>query len=617
LCGIIGITNKKCNVVDKLIVGLQRLEYRGYDSVGIAVINGNSINFKKGAGDLETVMKRLSFTDLSGSTGIAHTRWATHGGVNDINAHPHMDCTGNIAVVHNGVIRNFASLKFELENKKHKIKSETDTELFAHLLEEEERNSETFIEALAKALAKIDGTYSFGILYRKEPDKIYFAKMRSPLIIGVSENIKAIASDLPALLDMTKTVILLEDGEFGYISPTSFEIYKLLPGGGYKRLSLEQITLKVKTVELTPEAASKGGYQHFMIKEIYEQPNAIRETFEGNIEDPALIKAAEIVSSSNRIFLTAAGTSYHASLVFSKILAKRAKLFSYPIISSEMSYVSSAFQKDDLLIAVSQSGETFDTLQAIRDAKKNGVKVIAVTNVLGSAIVRESDFSLYTRAGPEIGVAATKTFLSQIMLLEMLSAFISYERKEFDKNEKNKILDYLRYAPNLIQSSLEASDTLIPALLNLHKKNSSYILGRGLGSAIAMEGALKIKEITYLHAESYPAGESKHGPIALVEKDFPVYIVSTSDAPEIAGNAIEMAARNAKVIVVRPADLKLELKEDRKSIYFADMPPSNSILELEPFILTPLFQILAYRLAVERGYNPDKPRNLAKTVTVE
>lgn len=617
LCGIIGITNKKGNIVDKLIVGLQRLEYRGYDSVGIAVINNNSISYKKGAGDLQTVMKRVNLSDLTGYTGIAHTRWATHGGVNDINAHPHLDCTGNIAVVHNGVIRNFASLKIELESKGHKIVSETDTELFAHLLEEEEKKSNNFIEALARALSKIDGTYSFGILYKKESEKIYFAKMRSPLIIGFNENIKAIASDLPALLDMTKTVILLEDGEFGYISPTGFEIYKLLPGGGFRKLSLEEIALKIKTVELTPEAASKGGYQHFMIKEIYEQPNAIRETFEGNIEDPALIKVAEIISSSNRVFLTAAGTSYHASLVFSKILAKRAKLFSYPIISSEMSYVSPSFQSDDLVIAVSQSGETYDTLQAIREVKKMGAKVIAVTNVLGSAIVRESDFSLYTRAGPEIGVAATKTFLSQIMLLEMLSSFVSYERKTIDKDEKNNILNYLKYAPNLLQSSLEASDTIIPFLINLHKKSSSYILGRGLGSAIAMEGALKIKEITYLHAESYPAGESKHGPIALVEKDFPVYIVSTSDAYEIAGNAIEMAARNAKVVVVKPADLRLELKEDKKSIYFAEMPPSNNVLELEPFVLTPLFQILAYRLAVERGYNPDKPRNLAKTVTVE
>ncbi|MGC8620928.1 MAG: glutamine--fructose-6-phosphate transaminase (isomerizing) [Caldisphaera sp.] len=617
LCGIIGITNKKCNIVDKLIVGLQKLEYRGYDSVGIAVINNGSIQLKKGAGDLETVMKRLDFSDLTGLTGIAHTRWATHGGVNDTNAHPHLDCSGNIAVVHNGVIRNFASLRIELENNGHKIKSETDTELFAHLLEDEEKKSNSFIEALAKALSKIDGTYSFGILHRNEGDKVYFAKMRSPLIIGFSEDIKAIASDLPALLDMTKTVILLEDGEFGYISPTNFEIYKLIPGGGYRKLSLEEITLKVKTVELSPEAASKGGYQHFMIKEIYEQPSAIRETFDGNIEDPALRKAAEIISSSNRVFLTAAGTSYHASLVFSKIIAKRAKLFSYPIISSEMSYVSPAIQRDDLLIAISQSGETYDTLQAIRDAKKSGAKIISITNALGSAIVRESDFSLYTRAGPEIGVAATKTFLSQIMLLEMLSAFISYERKTFDNDEKNNVLNYLKYAPNLLQSSLEASDTLIPALINLHKKDSSYILGRGLGSAIAMEGALKIKEITYLHAESYPAGESKHGPIALVERDFPVYIVSTSDAPEIAGNAIEMAARNAKVIVVKPADLNLELKEDKKNIYFADMPPSNSVLELEPFILTPLFQIIAYRLSVERGHNPDKPRNLAKTVTVE
>ena len=618
MCGIIGITSNGEDVVKKLIIGLQRLEYRGYDSVGIATITEEGISIRKGAGDLQRLEKKLGFSEMNGSVGIAHTRWATHGGVNDINAHPHTDCSNSIAVVHNGVIRNFASLRIELENNGHKIRSETDTELFAHLVEDALKSSSSFIEALSKALSKINGTYSFAILYKGEGDRIYFAKMRSPLIIGIGKKFRAVASDMTAMLEIADRAILLEDGEFGYISPRNVEIYRLMPNGTYDKLSQEEVSLKEKVIELTPEAASKGGYRHFMIKEIYEQPMAIRETYEGNVEDPAIREVAGYISSSDRVFLVAAGTSYHASMVFSKVLSKRGKIFSYPIISSEFQYISNSIQNGDLVIAVSQSGETYDTLQAVREAKSRGARVIGITNSLGSALVREADFSLYTRAGPEIGVAATKTFLSQVMLLEMISAYSSYEAGSISREEVKGILEGLKRASSLLQLSIEASDTLIPALIGIHhERPSTYVLGRGLGSAIAMEGALKIKEITYIHAESYPAGESKHGPIALVERGFPVYIVATSDSPEVAGNAIEMSARNARVVVLRPADLSLEIRGGSEGLSLLDMPPSGGLIELEPFILTPFFQILSYRIAIERGYDPDKPRNLAKTVTVE
>lgn len=616
MCGIIGVTSSCNNVVPILVSGLKKLEYRGYDSVGIAVSAGPTILVRKGAGELDVVRRRLSFDEVSGSTGIGHTRWATHGQPNDVNAHPHLDCTGSVAVVHNGVIRNYASLREELISRGHVIRSETDTELVAHLIEEGLKEGKGFVESLALALSRVDGTYAFAILYSREPDRVYFAKNRSPLLVGVGRGTNVIASDIPAVLDITRDVIFLEDGEFGYISPNEVAIFKLLPGGSLRRLGPDEVASRIKHVNLSPEAASKGGYPHFMIKEIYEQPQSVRDTFEGNLEDPYLGKVASMLAQADKVIVVAAGTSYHAGLVFASVAARRAGILANPIISSELPYLSDAVDAGDLVIAISQSGETYDTLEAVRTCKRRGATVVGVTNVLGSALDREADVRLYTRAGPEIGVAATKTFTSQVMLLEMLSIRAGVEVGKLTAGEAKELMDRLSQAPQVISSALEASDPLATTISKTLTWGSLYVLGRGLGSAIAREGALKVKEIAYLHAEAYPAGESKHGPIALVEENFPVFIVATSDAPEVSGNAIEMAARGAKVYVVKPADLGLEL-EGRRSIIRLDMPPSHGVVELEPFILTPLFQLLAYRVAVGRGYNPDKPRNLAKTVTVE
>lgn len=615
MCGIIGATSSCSDVVPLLIRGLQRLEYRGYDSVGVAVVSGGLVTVRKGAGELEVVRRRLAIDGMSGTTGIGHTRWATHGPPNDVNAHPHTDCTGTVAIVHNGVIRNYASLREELIAKGHRIRSETDTELVAHLIEEGLGEGRDFVEALARALMRVEGTYAFAILNSREPDRVYFAKNRSPLLVGVGDKVKVVASDLPAMLEAAKDVIFLEDGEFGYVTPTEVAIYRLTKDG-YAKLSDAEVASRVRRVNLTPEAASKGGYPHFMVKEIYEQPQAVRDTYEGNIDDPALAKVSSALAGASKVIVVAAGTSYHAGLAFSYLLARRAGLLPHAIISSEAPYLMNAVEEGDLVVAVSQSGETYDTLEAVRMAKDLGAIIVGVTNVLGSALDRISDLKLYTRAGPEIGVAATKTFLSQVMLLELLSIRAGVDSGRLKPSEAKELLDALREVPQLLTYTLEASDPVATALSKSVAGGSMYVLGRGLGSAIAREGALKVKEIAYLHAEAYPAGESKHGPIALVERDFPVFIAATSDAREVAGNAVEMAARGARVYVVKPADLSLDL-EAKETITRIDMPPSSGTLELEPFILTPVFQLFAYRFAVGKGYNPDKPRNLAKTVTVE
>ncbi|MCE4621250.1 MAG: glutamine--fructose-6-phosphate transaminase (isomerizing) [Desulfurococcales archaeon] len=614
MCGIIGITSKKTNVVPEVIDGLKKLEYRGYDSVGLAVNSEGIILIRKGSGDIDSVSRRLNFDELVGPTAIGHTRWATHGPPTDTNAHPHTDCRREIALVHNGVIRNYASLKSYLITR-HRIVSDTDTELIAHVLEEELSDRGDFIEALAGALHRLEGSYALAILHSREPRRIYFARMHSPLIVGLGEGTNAVASDIPALLGITRKVILLEDGEFGYIEPDKLVLFRLTPKG-YERLPDTIVSSRVKSIEWTPEAASKAGYPHFMIKEIYEQPQALYETFNGLIEDPSLNMAADILLKSNRVIVVGAGTSYHAGLVFTYMLSVKAGLPAIPLIASEFKVYAPSIGKGDVVIAISQSGETYDTLAAIREFKSRGATILALTNVVGSALDREADHTLYIRAGPEIGVAATKTYTSQIMALELLSLRTAERNGRIDRDEAKRLEDKLGIASNITMDAIQASDPIARFLAKDFSPRSMYILGRGLGAALAKEAALKIKEISYIHAEAYPAGESKHGPIALVESDFPVFIIATSDSPEVVGNAIEMAARGAKVRVLKPNDLSLEVPSD-ENIMVHEMPPSGGEVMLEPFILIPFFQLLSYYIAVTRGYNPDKPRNLAKTVTVE
>lgn len=612
MCGIIGITSaKRENVVDLLIEGLRRLEYRGYDSVGIAVVDRESLIVRKAAGSIDKFTSKIDFSKIRGSAGIGHTRWATHGPPTDYNAHPHQDCNGEIAVVHNGVIRNFAALREKLLET-HKLTSDTDTELIAHLIEEGVKEGLDFLHALARALTQVEGTYALAILNRNEPDRVYFAKMRSPLILGFGDGENAIASDITALLMITRRVLPLEDGEFGYISPSEARVFKL-QGEQVVEVAVKEITDRTKLVEWTPESASKSGYPHFMIKEIHEQPQALFDTYNGSVEDPALLEAARLLASAEKIIIVAAGTSYHAGLVFHYFLSKLAGLASHPLIASEFKVLEPTVDDKTVVVAISQSGETFDTLEAVKHYKAKGAKILGVTNVIGSALSREADMSLFTRAGPEIGVAATKTYLTQILLLELLAIKAGLVKGVLDKVEERHLVNVIGEAAVVAKDAIEVGDSEARELARRLTQKSMYILGRGLGAFLAKEAALKVKEIAYVHAEAYPAGESKHGPIALVEENFPVFVIGTSDSPEVPGNAIEMKARGAWVRVVRPANLELDIPSD---IVVQNSPPTSHIL-LEPFSIIPFFQLLAYHMAVAKGYDPDKPRNLAKTVTVE
>ncbi len=613
MCGIIGVASRRRqSVVDLLVEGLRRLEYRGYDSVGLAVHDGRGILVRKAAGTIDSFIARGGPAGLRGRTGIGHTRWATHGPPTDYNAHPHVDCTGSVAVVHNGVIRNYSSLREEIAARGHRLRSDTDTELVAHLVEEGLSSGKSFLEALADALHRVEGSYALALLHRGEPGRIYFAKNRSPLLVGVEPEEAGVASDVTALLLVTRRVLPLEDGEFGFVEPGRLEVYRLTPGG-YEKVPREELEARWKTIEWTPEAASKGGYPHFMIKEILEQPQALVDTYNGSVDEPMVERAASLIASSSQVIVVGAGTSYHAGLVFHYFLSRLAGRAAHPVIASEYKILEPSVGPGSVVVAVSQSGETYDTLEAVEAFRKRGARVVGVTNVVGSALSRKADITLYTRAGPEIGVAATKTYLTQVLLLEILAVKTGVETGRLGAGEARSLLQALSEAPRITQQAIEAGD---PAAIDLARRGlegSLYILGRGLGAALAKEAALKVKEIAYLHAEAYPAGESKHGPIALVEPGFPVFVVATSDSPEVAGNAIEMKARGASVTVTKPAGLHLELPG---GVEVLDFPPTSHLL-LEPFSLIPFYQLAAYHLAVAKGYDPDKPRNLAKTVTVE
>jgi len=614
MCGIIGVCALNRNVTPIISLGLRRLEYRGYDSAGIAIVSGDGLIIRKAKGDVDSFLSKFKVEELSGLTGLGHTRWATHGPPSDVNAHPHTDCSGRIAIVHNGVIRNYNTIKRVLELRGHRIASETDTELIAHLIEDEMPFSSSFFEAFVRAISRLEGSYAIAVINVEEPDRIYFARMKSPLIIGLGEGFNIVSSDIPALLDYTRRVIVLEDGELGWVAATEVKLFKLTELG-LIRVEGDDLSTRVRFIEWSVEEASKQGFPHFMLKEIFEQPYSIKSTYEGNVEDPALRMAASMLWSSRNIIVTGAGTSYHAGLVFSYYLSRIARRLSYNIIASEHKLIEDSVGKGDVVIAISQSGETFDTLEAVRASKARGARVIGVTNVVGSALSRESDVVVYMRAGPEIGVAATKTYTSQIMSLSLLTLFTALEGGVLDRSEVEDKLVKLSRAHEITAKAIEESLKHVPENPLVGSK-SIYMLGRGLGSLIAREAALKVKEIAYIHAESYPAGESKHGPIALVEKGFPVYFVATSDSPEIAGNVMEMRARGAHVTIVKTSNWRLDV-EPGDSVEIVEMPLKDSEILLEPYPLIPYFQVLAYRASVARGYNPDKPRNLAKTVTVE
>ncbi|WP_292000500.1 glutamine--fructose-6-phosphate transaminase (isomerizing) [Caldivirga sp.] len=608
MCGIVGVAGgvgERLGLVLKKC--LERLEYRGYDSAGVAVTGAGRIIIRKGKGKIHEVEARVNFTALDGLSGIGHTRWATHGKPSDENAHPHVDCTGEVAVAHNGIIANYKELKEQLIARGHRFISDTDTEVIAHLFEDYVKAGLPALVALRETIRRLKGSYAIALLYSREPDRVFFARNVSPLVIGVGEGFNFLASDIPAFLSYTNRVITLHDGEYGYLTPS----------GIYIERNGEPVNVegRVRVVNWSPEAASREGYPHFMLKEIHEQPKALRETWAG-LDMGYVSKLSRIITEARRVFITASGTSYHAGLVLDYLLAGLAGLDTHVFNSSEYRKYLRLVREGDLLVAVSQSGETIDTLMAARVFRERGARVLAVSNVVDSTIPRESDYQLYTSAGPEISVAATKTFTAQLMILTALAANAALYNGGIGKETYSLIMSELEQAPDLVNATMINVEARVRHIADKVKvKASAYYLSRGIGLPIAMEGALKMKEVAYVHAEAYPAGESKHGPIALVDQGFPVIFTVADDdyLDPLEGNVMEMAARGAYTIGILPSKHYARLGK-----VFTEVIQTP---DASPYLLTIIqsipLQLLAYYTAVLRGYDPDKPRNLAKTVTVE
>ncbi|AMQ17859.1 glutamine--fructose-6-phosphate transaminase (isomerizing) [Thermococcus peptonophilus] len=602
MCGIIGYIGdrKACDVIVK---GLKRLEYRGYDSAGVVTGNGETLDVRKGAGRIDELTEKLGFLEMEGNRGIGHTRWATHGVPNDINAHPQKDCTGRIVLVHNGIIENFAELKEELLKKGHVFRSDTDTEVIAHLIEEELKGSEDFEEALRKALNKLRGSFALAIVYADEPDKLYVVRNESPLVLGVGDGEMFAASDVPAFLEYTNKAVFLDDGEYAILTKNSYVVKRIDTG--------EVVEKPVHEISWTLEMAEKAGYPHFMLKEIYEQPRALKDAIHGNRE---IIKGvAEEIANYDRIIFVAMGTSYHAALVGKYLFQRLAK--KVPIVeeASEFRYEFEDLIDDKtLVIAITQSGETADTLAAMKLAKRKGAKVLGIVNVVGSMATRIADLTLYTHAGPEIGVAATKTYTTQLTVLTMLAIELAKVLGTASEDYLKKLENELMKVPELVELALKHDNAIRELADVLKDKRDFFYIGRGISVPTALEGALKLKEISYIHAEGLSAGELKHGPLALLEDGVPVVAINPSGKvfDKMVSNIEEAKARGAMIISLSDRE---ELS--RVSDVLIKMPRVDELLS--PIVYVVPLQLLAYHLAVLRGNDPDKPRNLAKSVTVE
>ncbi len=612
-CGIVGVVTRPSALGRRLGLiirdSLKRLEYRGYDSVGFAVITSDGrLVVRKSKGMIDRVSRKLGFEDVDGLVGIGHTRWATHGVPSDVNAHPHTDCVGSIAVVHNGIIENYEKLKEMLVRKGHKFISNTDTEVVPHLMEEFKRCGLSTYEAFRRSVKLIEGAYALAVIDVSTPDRIYFARGTSPLVIGIGDGFNFIASDIPAFLEYTRRILVLRDGELGYITADTI-LLERRRGGLWTPVDFSH---RVRIVEWTIEMAMKGGYPHFMLKEIHEQPAAIASTLAG-IEDQISAVVDAVVKADN-VILVGAGTSYHASKLGALLLSNIAGKMASAVISSEASWYMKPVGERDIVIAVSQSGETIDTLLAIREAKDRGAKTVALSNVVDSAIPRESDLAIYTRAGPEIGVAATKTFTTQVAVLAYLALRAAEKLGSISRKRVEDMITDLRRLPETIAFIISIHEARARQVASrMASCTNAFYLGRGYALPIAMEGALKLKEIAYVHAEAYPAGESKHGPIALVEEGFPVVFtaVSAYDGRLLRSNIEEMRARLAWTLAVAPENLLEVLKA--VDVAFR-MPPLTEVAATVAYIVP--HQLTAYYTAVRKGLDPDKPRNLAKTVTV-
>tara|TARA_R100001143_G_scaffold63605_1_gene73846 strand:- start:75052 stop:76893 length:1842 start_codon:yes stop_codon:yes gene_type:complete len=613
MCGIVGYVGDR-DATEVLIKGLKRLEYRGYDSAGIALIDGKLI-VQKGKGKVINLEKSSKKNNLSGKLGIGHTRWATHGEPNDVNSHPHLSESGKIAVVHNGIIENYNTLKKQLIERGRNFQSQTDTEIIAQLIEEIYTKSKgvTFEQAIRLALKQIVGTYGLAILNIETPDKIYIARKGSPLLLGVGEDEMFIASDASPIVEYTNKVVYLDDGEMAIVTRSHYEV---------KTIDDYPLTKEVHELAISLDAIEKAGYPHFMLKEIFEQPRSIADCMRGRIdvEKGSIILGGiedviDDLVNAKRIVIAACGTSWHSALVGEYLFEQLAKTPVEVEYASEFRYRDPLIGKGDVLLVISQSGETADTLAALREAKEKGALVLGICNVVGSTISRETDAGVFTHAGPEIGVASTKAFTAQVVVLIMMALELGQRKGLISSAEMKKYITELSRIPGKVEHILEHSDDSIKKMASMFTYAPNFLyLGRSYSFPVALEGALKLKEISYIHAEGYPAAEMKHGPIALIDEMMPVVVIAATDHTndKMVSNIEEVKARKGRLIAIMN-DENSEVKD------LADFSVSipNTIDCFSPLLTVIPLQLLSYYIAVNRGCNVDQPRNLAKSVTVE
>jgi glucosamine--fructose-6-phosphate aminotransferase (isomerizing) len=606
MCGIFGCIIREGEAVKLITDGLKRLEYRGYDSTGVAIIQNGQMSIRKDKGRIEEVVSNLRILDMEGQIGLGHTRWATHGAPAMENAHPHTDSDESIALIHNGVIENYLELKDELLEKGHMFKSRTDTEVIPHLIVEEMKNDIGLQGAMQRVLKRLKGSYALVILSTHEPDRIFVARNESPLVLGISDNGTFCASDVPALLPYTNQVTYLRNGEMAVMEIDGYEILKISDGTRVGR-ETQEITWSL-------EMAEKQGYTHYMLKEIYEQPNSLKDGL--RLQERYLDLLTQFLDRGKEVFLVAAGTSFHSCLAGSYILSKLARITSIPVVSSEfMERYGSTVGIDSVALTVSQSGESYDTLKAIDHARMRAATVLGITNTVGSTLTRVSRAYLIQQSGPEIGVAATKTFTSQVLVLAQMALRLAKSRGKLSQDELDELDEKLQKVPDWVEESLEKLADPIEKLAESIKDEELFVfLGRGISAATALEARLKVLEITYVPSLAYPAGESKHGPISIIEDGITcVFVCPQGETrPHIVGSIMEMKSRGARIIsiceegdsdIIRISDQVIEMPKGIPEVF-------------SPIVYIAPMQLLAYKLAVMKGLDPDMPRNLAKSVTV-
>lgn len=608
MCGIVGYVGKS-SVVPILMEGLRRLEYRGYDSAGIAILANGEMSLEKKVGKVAVLEPLADKMNSDSTIGIAHTRWATHGEPTDANAHPHTDCKDKIAVVHNGIIENYRALKKLLEDRGHKFKTSTDTEVLAHLIEENYDGD--LLEAVRFALNQVEGTYGIVVLSLENPRQLVAARNGSPLVVGVGDSEYIVASDVAAILRHTKQVVYLEDGELASVTDEGVQV---------TTLHKEEVEPKIHEVTWTLGQIEKGGYEHFMLKEICEQPQTLENAFRGRLDKfewtarlGGLSDYLDQLQRVKRIILTACGTAWHAALIGEYMLEEIAEVVVEVEYASELRYRSPIIDKETLLFAISQSGETTDTLAALREVKRRGAPVFGIVNVVGSTAARETDAGVYIHAGPEIGVASTKAFTSQVMVLALISLLLGRMRN-LSPQEGRSLISALERIPSQVAKILDSKEKIEELASDYCDVDNFLFLGRGYNFPVALEGALKMKEISYIHAEGYPAAEMKHGPIALIDQNMPVVFIAIRDGvyEKVLSNIAEVKARRGRVIAIATEGDE-EIGEIADHVIYVP----KTLPSISPLLTVVPLQLLAYYVAVKRNCDVDKPRNLAKSVTVE